>query len=202
MKKLVLFLIICVAFIFGAYQIKADEEEPVSEEPTTEETDEMTEEEFKLAIEDYLSQYIERDTVQKIIGWLTDAGVLASLFVVYLKYRKYKKNTVEEVIGAVKKEIGDYLTKNFEKLSQDEIDKVKQAIKSLESSNEVIMKVLVLMQDNTAKGKTALIDYLGSKTESDEVKQATEDVKETLEQQEEIREEAFEKVEKDYQEIF
>ena len=186
MKKLVLFLIICVAFIFGAYQIKADEE-PVIEEPATEETDE---------------KYIERDTVQKIISWLTDAGVLASLFVVYLKYRKYKKNTVEEVISAVKKEIGDYLTENFEKLSQDEIDKVKQAIKSLESSNEVIMKVLVLMQDNTAKGKTALIDYLGSKTESDEVKQATEDVKETLEQQEEIREEAFEKVEKDYQEIF
>lgn len=200
MKKVLLFLVIFVACLFGVYQIKADEE--VVEEPVVEETEEMTEEDFKKAIEDYLAQYIERDTIQKLIGWLTDAGVLASLFFVYLKYRKYKHTTIEDIVNETKKEVGKYLTENFDKLSKEQVDKINEQLEKATESLNVMMKVLALSQDSSTKGKLALIEYLGENAQNKEVKETVKEVSDSLNEQKEIKEEVFEKVEKEYTQIF
>ena len=94
------------------------------------------------------------------------------------------------------------LKENFDKLSAKEISKITKAITELEKSNETIMKVLVLMQDNTAKGKAALIEYLGSKTESEEVKQAVEVVNEKLVEKERKDEEVKDAVKNDYVKLY
>ena len=193
MKKVLLFLVIFVACLFGVYQIKADEEEVV-EEPVVEETEEMTEEDFKKAI--------EHDTIQKLIGWLTDAGVLASLFFVYLKYRKYKHTTIEDIVNETKKEVGKYLTENFDKLSKEQVDKINEQLEKATESLNVMMKVLALSQDSSTKGKLALVEYLGENTQNKEVKETVKEVSDSLNEQKEIKEEVFEKVEKEYTEIF
>lgn len=202
MKKFVLFLVVFIMFLFGFYQVNADEEVVVEDEPEIAEEQEPTVDDFKAEVEAWLSQYMEESMVVKIITWLVDAGVLSALFVVYLKYRKYKHTTIENLTKQFSDKIGIWLKENFDKLSAEQIDKIIKSVDDLEKSNETIMKVLVLMQDNTAKGKAALIEYLGSKTDSKEVKDAVLEVNEALEEQEEIKTKVNEKVEGEYEEIF
>ena len=200
MKKILFaFIIILVAFITPVV-VFADE--PVEEPEVVEQEAEPTLDEFKAEVQAWMSQYMEESLVVKIITWMVDAGVLSALFVVYLKYRKHKSMTIEDLLNEYKAKMGEWLKENFDKLSKEEIDKLTNAIDSLEQSNETIMKVLVLMQDNTAKGKAALIEYLGSKTDNKEVKEAAIEVSQVLEEQEKVNAEVKEKVAGDYKEIF
>ena len=203
MKKILFaFIIILVAFITPVV-VFADEPEVEEVPEVVDEAEvEPTIDEFKAEVEQWLSQYMEESMVVKIITWLVDAGVLSALFVVYLKYRKHKSMTIEDLLNQFKEKMGEWLKENFDKLSKEEIDKLTNAIDDLEKSNETIMKVLVLMQDNTAKGKAALIEYLGSKTENKEVKDAVNDVSQTLEEQEKAVAEVKGKVAGAYEEIF
>ena len=203
MKKILFaFIIILVAFITPVV-VFADEPTPeVVEEPEPVEEVEPTLDDFKAEVEAWLSQYMEESMVVKIITWLVDAGVLSALFVVYLKYRKHKSMTIEDLLNQYKAKMGEWLKENFDKLSKNEIDKLTNAIDNLEKSNETIMKVLVLMQDNTAKGKAALIEYLGSKTDSKEVESAVNEVSQALEEQEKAVAEVKDKVSGNYEEIF
>ena len=202
MKKFVLFLVVFIMCLFGFYQINADEEVVVEDEPEVAEEQEPTIDDFKAEVQEWMSQYMEESMVVKIITWLIDGGVLSALFVVYLKYRKYKHTTVEDLTKQFSDKIGIWLKENFDKLSTEQIDKITKSVEDLEKSNETIMKVLVLMQDNTAKGKAALIEYLGSKTDSKEVKDAVLEVNEALEEQEQVKTKVNEKVEGEYEEIF
>lgn len=208
MKKLLVFLVclVFVAFCFVApVYAEGEELEPEAETETPPETVaelEPTEEDLKEEISEWLSNFMEESMVAKIIGWAVDAGVLSALFVVYLKYRKYKDTTIKDLIDMTKKEIGKYLKEAFDDLSVDQIDKIKKAIDELEKSNETIMKVLVLMQDSTANGKVALLDYLGSKTESKEIKETATEVVNEIEKVEAVKEEVKAKVAGDYEEIF
>lgn len=185
-------------------EVEPVEEEPQEQaEPTTNVDDaEPTLDEFKAEVETWMANYMEESMVSKIITWLVDAGVLTALFGVYLKYRKYKNTTVEDMINQFKDKMGNWLKENFDKLSVEQIDKIKDAINCLEKSNETIMKVLVLMQDNTPKGKAALIEYLGSKTNNEEVKDAATKVNKVLEAQEKADAEVKNKVAGEYEEIF
>ena len=206
MKKILFaFIIILVAFI-APVVVFADEPAPeVVEEPeVVDEAEEVepTLDDFKAEVEAWLSQYMEESMVVKIITWLVDAGVLSALFVVYLKYRKHKSMTIEDLLNQFKEKIGEWLKENFDELSKEEIDKLINAIDDLGKSNETIMKVLVLMQDNTAKGKAALIEYLGSKTDSKEVESAVNEVSQALEEQEKAVAEVKDKVAGNYEEIF
>ena len=90
----------------------------------------------------------------------------------------------------------------FNKMSDVEVKKLTDSISDLENSIETVMKVLVLMQDNTAKGKATLLEYLGTKTENKEVKQLTQEVNDTIAEQEQAKKEIKEKVKDDYQNIF
>lgn len=196
-----LLLLLIPVTVFADEEVVEEPEPPVEVEPVEVET-EPTLDDFKLEVENYLSQYMEESMVAKIITWLIDAGVLTALFAVYLKYRKYKHTTIEDLLTQFKDKMGVWLKENFDKLSAEEIAKLENAIDNLEKSNETIMKVLVLSQDNTAKGKAALIEYLGSKTDSKEVKEAATQVTETLEEQEKVKNEVNEKVAGEYKEIF
>lgn len=164
--------------------------------------EEVTEEKFADKVKEYVGQYTGETLAIKIVGWLVDAGVLSGMFVVWLKYRKYKHNTVEEVIGAVKAEVGDYTKQAIDSLSEEEIKKIIDKVGDLENSIEVIMKVLVLMQNNTPEGKVALLDYLGSKTNNKEVKEQAVEEKAKIEEKIKKDDEVREKVAGDYEEIF
>ena len=213
MKKVVkVILLVIFSFLLLGMPIalvcadEVDEPEIITEEeqpaPESEAEPEPTLDDFKAEVSDWLSQYMEESMVVKIITWMIDAGVLTALFAVYLKYRKYKHTTIEDLTKQFGDKVGVWLKENFDKLSAEQIDKIKQSVDDLEKSNETIMKVLVLMQDNTAKGKAALIEYLGSKTDSPEIKQAVTDVSNTLEEQEKVITEVKSKVQGKYESIF
>ena len=203
MKKILFaFAFVLMAFLMPLAISAEGEVVEETSEGVEEEEVEPTLDDFKLEVENWLSQYMEESLVVKIITWLIDAGVLSALFVVYLKYRKYKHTTIEDLTKQFGDKIGVWLKENFDKLSEEQLDVINKNINDLEKSNETIMKVLVLMQDNTAKGKAALIEYLGSKTESQEVKNAVDEVNVALEEQEKVKAEVVEKVSGDYKEIF
>lgn len=159
-------------------------------------------EEFKAQVQQWLTQFMDESLVAKVISWLVDAGVLSALFFITVKYRKYKHTTIEDLMGAFKGNIKEYLGENFNQLSAVEIKKITGEIANLENSIETIMKVLVLMQDNTTKGKATLLEYLGSKTDSAEVKKATEEVNVVLAEKQEKEEVIKEKVNGEYQDLF
>lgn len=176
-------------------EIALNEEEPQNEQ-------EFTEEDFKEKIQAYLTNFMSESMVAKIIGWLVDAGVLTALLGIYIKYRKYKHNSLEDVVKSTKEMIDENLQKSIDNLSKEKIDKLVESINTLEQANETIMKVLVLMQDNTSKGKVALLEYLGSKTKNEEVKEAVKDTQEEIENALAKKEEVESKVKDEYKEIF
>ena len=182
--------------------VYADEVETT---PATTETIETTEEDietFKQEVSEWLSKWFDEQQVKQIIQWLVDSGVLIALFGVVLKYKKYKNTSIEELFVKVKTELKDYLEENFKKMSGEEIQKIVKSIETLEQSTETIMKVLVLAQDSTAKGKVALIEYLGTKTNNVEVKELANQVNEVIEKQEQVKQEIIDKVKDPYKEIF
>ena len=192
MKKFIVCLLLMVGLCFPI-SLKAESTEPEEVE---------SEEKFTEKVKDYLSQYVGDNLAIKIVGWLVDAGVLSGMFVVWLKYRKYKHNTVEEVIGAVKEEVGAYTKDAINSLSEKEIKSIVDKVADLENATETIMKVLVLMQDTTPEGKVALLDYLGSKTNNKEIQEQAKAEKNKIENQIEKDDEIRKKVADDYEEIF
>ena len=198
MKKIFLFIALLFMFILPVTVLADEPEAEVVEEQETE----PTLDDFKAEVQTWLEQYMEESLVVKIITWLVDAGVLSALFVVYLKYRKYKHTTIEDLTKQFGDKVGIWLKENFDKLSEEQIAKITKSVEDLEKSNETIMKVLVLMQDNTAKGKAALIEYLGSKTDSEEVKKAATIVTATLDEQVKLSNKVKAKVSGEYEEIF
>ena len=162
----------------------------------------ITEQQFEEKAKAKLSQWLGDGLAYQIIEWAIDAGVLGALFVVYVKYRKYKATSIGDVVELTKKEVGKYLTENFKDLSATSIKEIVETVNELQNSIETIMKVLVLMQDTTTKGKSALLDFLGSKTKSDTIKQATVEVNKELEVEIKQEQEIIENTQKEFNNIF
>ena len=217
MKKIILLLTICLMFLMPFKKIKAEEVavEPetevveeqavveVSNQDSNEVIDSKTAQEIATAIaEKYLGEYMDKQLIADLVAVVFGLLGYAGLFVTNFKFKKYKKTTSDDVTDAVKKETGDYLLKSFDKLAKDTITPLLKDNEELKKGFETIMKVLVLMQDSTPKGKIALLDYLGTKTYSEEVKEQIEETTEVIESQEEIKAEITEKVKDEYKEIF
>ena len=204
MKRVLLVFCVILALFFVPIRVLANDDviEPEQTENEIEAENEPTLDDFKAEVQAWMEQYMEESMVAKIITWLVDAGVLSALFAVYLKYRKYKHTTIEDLTKQFGDKVGEWLKENFDKLSAEQIQGIKDTINKLEQSNETMMKVLILMQDNTAKGKAALLEYLGSKTDNVEVKQAVAEVGEALDQKEKAEEIVKQKVSGEYEEIF
>ncbi len=217
MKKLILLslpvIVLGLGFAIANNPIPVyAEEEPITSEPVVDTSEpepvesepELTEEEQSALdeVKGWLNQHLDKQMVANIITWVSEAGVLTGLLGVYIKYRKFKYKTLEDLVNLVKSEVGKYLTENFEKLSENQIKGIVESVDNLEKSNETIMKVLVLMQDSTKAGKVALLDFLGSKTENKEIKEMAENAGVELEEEVKAAEEIKEKVNKDYEKIF
>lgn len=177
------------------------EETTTSEVATTSEVKEeepFDEEAFTEKIKSWLSQYFDIKLVSDLVTWLMTSGLMGALFGVYIKYRKYKKNTTEEVLSAVKKEVGKYLEEQFGKLSKEQIDKILNGFTFVEQKMDILMQALVFAQDKTSEGKIALLKLIQSNTSSQEVKDEAEKVEKTLVEEQKANDEVKEVVKEDY----
>jgi len=171
----------------------------------SEEVVEVENEEEKEALDEIkakLSEHLDKELVEDIFKYVFDGTLGLALVGIYIKYRKGKVKTLEDVAKLLEKLVADYIKANFEKLSEEQIKAIKEGLDKVTESNETIMKVLVLMQDSTSKGKVALLDFLGSKTNNKEVKNAAEEVTKEIEKQDEKKEEVNKAVEGEYKDIF
>lgn len=183
----------------------AEGEEPETSEPAPEVSEEELTEEEKKALDEvkgWLSEHLNKQAVANIITWVSEAGVLTGLLTIYIKYNKFKGKTIEDLINLFKSEMQKWLEENFAKLSEEQISLLVNRLSKVEMGQETVMKVLVLMQDSTKEGKIALLDFLGSKTENKEVKEAAADLSAELEQQKAKEDEVKEAVKNDYEKIF
>lgn len=180
------------------YTYEEDEEEPVAVDDIISEEEESALEEVKA----WLSDHLDAQMVANIITWVSEAGVLAALLAIYIKYRKFKGKTIEDLVVLTKKEVGKHLKESFDGLSADSIASIIKSIDGLEHSVETIMKVLVLMQDSTRSGKVALLDFLGTKTNNQEIKDKAEEVMVDIEKETQKEEEVKDAVSGDYEKIF
>ena len=202
MKKLliIMYLIYLALFAIGIATItKAEEVDSNAVDSSAVVEEEITIDEFKAGVEEYLSQYLEESWVVKIVTWLVDAGVLSALFVIYLKYSKYKHTTIEQLFNKFKEEAGKWLENAKDDLEDSKLQEVKNALNDIIITNENIMKALVLMQDKSSDGKLALIDFLGSKTKEEKV---LKEVKHTIEEEQNEKEKINDLVKDDYKGMF
>lgn len=212
-------LILLAGSIASANEATPTSEEPTSsvEEPTSsvvvsEATSEEQEqssseeketsfEEFKQQVTDWLSQYLEKDLVVQIISWAVDVGVLGGLFTVYLKYRKYKGKTIEQLVDEVKAKVTETMENDFKNLSKEQQEKLINGLETLKKSNELVIKALVLAQSKTTDSKLALLDLVSESNTNVEVKEAVEQVREEIQANEEQKQKVQEAVKEDYNPI-
>ena len=145
----------------------------------------------------YLGEYLDKQLIADIVALAFGVISLFALIGTYIKYKKAHKDTNDVVAQSIEKEIKKQI-KDLDGLVKPLVEQNEE----LKKGYETIMKVLVLMQDASPKGKVALIDYLGSKTDNKEVKDATEQVNEEIKKQEETKKEVTEKVNGEYEIIF
>jgi hypothetical protein len=173
--------------------------EPPIEEPTnTTEDEPLTEEGFTEKIREFFEQYLSADMVANIINWAIDSGLLIALFGVYLKYRKYKSLSSEEIAKKVDDRIKQELKESFEKLSEEQLQQLIDKVNSYEDVLNTLEKALILSQDKTAEGKKALLDLISEKTNSSEVKKEASNVKEKVVEEQKTIDEIQEKVKDNY----
>ena len=173
--------------------------EPPIEEPTnTTEDEPLTEEGFTEKIREFFEQYLSADMVANIINWAIDSGLLIALFGVYLKYRKYKSLSSEEIAKKGDDRIKQELKESFEKLSEEQLQQLIDKVNSYEDVLNTLEKALILSQDKTAEGKKALLDLISEKTNSSEVKKEASNVKEKVVEEQKTIDEIQEKVKDNY----
>lgn len=173
-------------------------EPPVEETTNTTEGEPLTEEGFTEKIREFFEQYMSADMVANIINWAIDSGLLIALFGVYLKYRKYKSLSSEEIAKKVDDRVKQELKASFEKLSDEKLQGLIDKVNSYEDVLNTLEKALILSQDKTAEGKKALLDLISEKTNSSEVKKEASNVKEKVVEEQKTIDEIQEKVKDNY----
>lgn len=168
---------------------------------TTSEPAEPTQEDFQAEIEKWLSNYLEKDLVTKIISWAVDTGVLGSLFVVYLKYRKYKNKTIGQLVDEIKESVTKQMEDDFKNLSAEQQAKLINGLETLKKSNELVIKALVLAQSKTTDSKLALLDLVSESNENTEVKEVVKEVRKEVEGNQAQKDKVNEAVKSDYNPI-
>ena len=188
---LVLFaMVICFNFNYA----KADE---VIETET-----ETSFEDIKGEIDAYIEDNVHNEQVKSLISLGLNGVEAVALVIIYILYRKGKSNNAENNKKDIKSILKDFTSDEFKEYGKEMIQPLHDAIDKLEKSTDTIMKVLVLMQDQTANRKIALIDFLGSKTDNEEVKKSVQLVKETVEEVKAMQEKVNDEVKGEYKELF
>ena len=173
-------------------------EPPIEETTNTTEDEPLTEEGFTEKIREFFEQYLSADMVANIINWAIDSGLLIALFGVYLRYRKYKSLSSEEIAKKVDDRIKQELKESFEKLSEEQLQQLIDKVNSYEDVLNTLEKALILSQDKTAEGKKALLDLISEKTNSSEVKKEASNIKDKVVEEQKTIDEIQEKVKDNY----
>lgn len=166
----------------------------VPKEPTQEEIEET----MKNKLTEWLNTYLDSEMVARIITWVTQGGLITFCAATYLKYRKYKATTLEDVTKLVHDKIVEELSKNFKDLDQEMVKKLTKEMSEVVLKIDNMMKALALAQDKTAEGKIALLNLISDTTDKEEVKAITVEVKEEIQKEQKVENQVKEKVSQDY----
>lgn len=127
------------------------------------------------SVKEFLDTNQYAQYVMYAIQWAINSGLLVALFGVFLKYRKYKAKSTNEINDEVKKVVEENLKKLSEELLKENADTILKALDKFNGDVETIKKALVLAQDKTSEGKKALLELL-SENNSEELKEVANKV--------------------------
>ena len=175
-------------------------EPPVQETIPGEEIveEEMTEEQFTEKMKEFLSQYLNENIVAEIITWAYNTGLLTVLMTLYIKSRKYKGKSAQEIQELVKQDIPSLVKECFNKMSVEHLQAIYNRMGELEHGMQIMMKALVLAQDKTAEGRIALLNLITEKTNNTEVTKVAEMVKQEIIEETKAEKLIIEKISGDY----
>lgn len=176
--------------------VETVEEPPIVEVVETEE--EMTEEQFTEKVKEFLGQYLNENIVVEIITWAYNTGLITVLMTLYVKSRKFKGKTTEEIQKAVQDEVKTQITYGFKTMSVEHLQAIYNRMGELEHGMQIMMKALVLAQDKTAEGRIALLNLITEKTNNAEITAVAEQVKEEIVAETQVEQIVKEKVAGEY----
>ena len=183
-------------------------EQPVEDNTSTEVTEDTSsveetidEEKMTEKIKSFLGEHFNQQVVMSIVQWVVDSGLIGIICAVYAKYRKYKALSSKEIADAVIKECKDQIANALQEMSKEELESLKSKLDKVEASNEILQKALILAQDKTVEGRIALVNLISQKSESEEVQQVAEEVKETIVEEQAVVDKVQEQVKEDYNPI-
>lgn len=143
----------------------------------------------------YFKELFTPELITTIIAMI---GALSSIFALIKNVRtlaKQNSGTIKDVISAVQTKMDENNDANITKV----ISPLAKKMEKIEDTEEILIKVLALMQDTTPQSKLALLDLLASigKVKDDTIVKA----KENVEKQELAQKENKEKAIKELEEI-
>lgn len=203
---LIILCLIGILMCFGTIGALAlaEGEEPASEQPASEAT--ITEQEATAivtkTIEDVLGKYLENSLVVKIITWLVDAGVLAALVGIYIRYRRVKNKTIEDVLKEAREKLKEAASSEFASQMDPKVAEITATVAELTNKLNATLQALALSQDKSAEGKIAMLNLISKAADADEeTQEILDDIKENVKVEAAAVEEITEKVSDEYQEV-
>ena len=155
-------------------------------------------------ISDFLGNYLQESFVAQIISWLIDVGALGALVAIFLKYRKYKHTTVEDITKLAGQTIREQLGSNFKDMDGNTaklIGEMFVAIGTLAAKMDNLIQAFALSQDKSAEGKIAMLQIVQGTTEDKNLNDKIEEMKTEITTTEEAIQEVEEKVQGEYKDI-
>lgn len=155
-------------------------------------------------ISDFLGNYLQESFVAQIITWLIDIGAMGALVAIFLKYRKYKHTTVEDITKLAGQTIKEQLGSSFKDMDGNTaklIGEMFVAIGTLAGKMDNLIQAFALSQDKSAEGKIAMLQIVQGTTEDKNLNDKIEEMKTEITTTEEAIQEVEEKVQGEYKDI-
>ena len=199
-----------VSFVVNADNTLTPNVTEETPEPGTDITIEAEVDEEKLTqqvtqiISDFLGNYLQESFVAQIISWLVDVGALGALVAIFLKYRKYKHTTIEDITKLAGQTIKEQLGSNFKDMDGNTaklIGEMFVAIGTLAAKMDNLIQAFALSQDKSAEGKIAMLQIVQGTTEDKNLNNKIEEMKTEITTTEEAIQEVEEKVQGEYKDI-
>lgn len=155
-------------------------------------------------ISDFLGNYLQESFVAQIISWLIDVGALGALVGIFLKYRKYKHTTLEDITKLAGETIKNQLGESFKDMDGNTaklIGEMFVAIGTLSAKMDNLIQAFALSQDKSAEGKIAMLQIVQGTTEDKNLNDKIEEMKTEITTTEEAIQEVEEKVQGEYKDI-
>ena len=165
-------------------------------------TEEKAREIVVKAIQDFLGQYMENSMLAKVITWLIDAGVLSALVIIYIRYRKVKNKTIEDVVNVSKEQLSSAAQSTFSDVSNEinpQIIELRIKVMEMQAKVNYMLQAFALSQDRSAQGKIAMLQLISKASDADEnTKDILEEIKQEILEESKAVADVEDKVEGDY----